>query len=142
MRKATIAHIVALLLSLVFAAAASAQAQPIQNLETTFGVTAAQISGLQSQGLGFGEIAVVLSIASRMTGGITDANIAAIMALRQGTPPMGWGQIAQSVAGTSLGGIVSGFASANGAAHSNGANAGGNGHGQGSVNANFGRSGK
>ncbi len=127
------AVLIAAVFSLVLAgtvAAADLTAPEVQRLETTFGVTAEQISALQSQGLGFGEIAIVFSIASKMSGGINDANIATIMGDRTGTPPMGWGQISQSVLGENLGQVVSPFASANGAAHS--ANAGSQGTNAGS----------
>ncbi len=79
----------------------------VTRLETTFGVDQARIDGLRSQNLGYGEIAIVLALAQKMTGGITDANIQTIMAMRTGTPPLGWGEIARKL-GENLGAIVSG----------------------------------
>jgi hypothetical protein len=46
----------------------------ITRLENQFNVDATRIDGLRSQGLGFGEVAIVLALAQKMTGGITDAN--------------------------------------------------------------------
>jgi hypothetical protein len=133
-RKATFTFMTVAILSVGFAATAFAQESGtpaiITRLENTFGVTADQISALSADGLGYGEIAIVFSLASNMTDGITSANISQIMGLRQGTPPMGWGQIAKSL-GLNLGAVVSDAASANGASHS--ANAGSHGN---SSNAN------
>ncbi len=116
--------LVAAVFSLAVAGVAAATDRPapvVQGLEKTFNVTADQISSLQAQGLGYGEIGIIFAIASNMTGGINDTNIAAIMGDRQGTPPMGWGQIAMSLTGMSLGKIVSPLASANGSSNSAGA---------------------
>jgi hypothetical protein len=78
----------------------------VQRLEKEFGVTDAQIQALRDQKLGFGEIAIVFSLAQKMTGGITDANISQIMALREGPPVMGWGEIAKKL-GFKLGPTIS-----------------------------------
>jgi hypothetical protein len=78
----------------------------ITRLETTFGVDQARIDGLRAQSLGYGEIAIVLALSQKMDGGITDANIQTIMAMRTGTPPLGWGEIANKL-GEKLGAIVS-----------------------------------
>lgn len=75
-------------------------------LEKEFNVTDTQVQGLRDQKLGYGEIAVVLSLSSKMTGGVTDANIQQVMTLRQGPPTMGWGEIAKKL-GTKLGPTVS-----------------------------------
>ena len=77
-----------------------------QRLETTFGVDQTRIDGLRSQNLGYGEISIALSLAQKMSGGITDANVQSIMAMRTGNPPMGWGAIAKQL-GEKLGPIVS-----------------------------------
>jgi len=78
----------------------------ITRLENQFNVDATRIDGLRSQGLGFGEVAIVLALAQKMTGGITDANVQSVMNLRTGTPPMGWGAIAHTL-GEKLGKVVS-----------------------------------
>lgn len=75
-------------------------------LEKEFNVTDAQVQGLRDKKLGYGEIAVVLSLSSKMTGGVTDANIQQVMTLRQGPPTMGWGEIAKKL-GAKLGPTVS-----------------------------------
>ncbi len=66
-------------------------------LEKEFGVTEAQIQGLRDKKLGYGEIAIVFSLAQKLPGGITDANISQVMALRQGPPTMGWGAVAKKL---------------------------------------------
>ncbi len=64
-------------------------------LEKEFKVTDAQIQALRDKKLGYGEIAIVFSLAQKLPGGITDANISQVMALRQGPPTMGWGEVAK-----------------------------------------------
>ena len=71
-------------------------------LTSEFKVEDARVQGLRDQKLGYGEISIVLSLAEKRPGGITDANVAAIMAERMGPPKMGWGQIARKQ-GTTLG---------------------------------------
>ncbi len=66
-------------------------------LEKEFGVTADQIQALRDKKLGYGEIAIVFSLAQKLPGGITDANVSEIMTLRQGPPTMGWGAIAKKL---------------------------------------------
>ncbi len=78
----------------------------VQKLEKEFKVTDTQIQGLRGQKLGYGEIAIALSLAQKMPGGATDANIQQIMTMRQGPPTMGWGEIAKKN-GTKLGHAVS-----------------------------------
>ncbi len=80
--------------------------QVVSRLEARFNVDQARIDNLRSQNLGFGEIAIVLALAQKMTGGITDANVLSIMSLRTGTPPLGWGEIARKL-GEKLGPVVS-----------------------------------
>ena len=77
-----------------------------QRLEKEFNVTDTQIQALRDQKLGYGEIAIVLSLAQKMDGGITDANIQSVMTLREGPPTMGWGEIAKKL-GTKLGPTIS-----------------------------------
>ena len=77
-----------------------------RRLEKEFTVTDTQIQSLRSVKLGYGEIAIVFSLAQKMPGGISDANIQNIMTLRQGPPTMGWGAVANKL-GTKLGPTVS-----------------------------------
>lgn len=74
----------------------------VGKLEQQFNVTEAQIQALRSQNMGYGNIAIVFGLAQTMPGGITDANVNAVMTMRQGPPVMGWGQIAKQL-GTKLG---------------------------------------
>ena len=80
--------------------------QVVRKLEQEFSVSESQVTSLRDRKLGFGEIAVVFSLAKKMPGGITDDNVNRIMTMRQGTPTMGWGRIAQEL-GTKLGPVVS-----------------------------------
>ncbi len=82
------------------------QSAVTDRLEKTFNVDQARIDGLRSQNLGFGEVSIVLALSQKMTGGITDANVQSILAMRTGTPPKGWGAIAKSL-GENLGTVVS-----------------------------------
>ncbi len=80
-----------------------------QTIESMFGVTSAQVTALRGDGLGYGEIVILLSLAQTMTGGLSTANIDAVLAMRQGPPVLGWGKIAQDM-GVNLGKVVSGIA--------------------------------
>jgi len=75
-------------------------------LEKEFNVTDAQVKGLRDKKMGYGEISIVLSLAQKMPGGVTDANIQQVMTLRQGPPTQGWGEVAKKL-GTRLGPVVS-----------------------------------
>ncbi len=77
-----------------------------QRLEKDFKVSSAQIQGLRDKKLGYGEIAIALSLAQKMPGGATDANIQQVMTMRQGPQTMGWGEIANKL-GTKLGTAIS-----------------------------------
>ncbi len=78
----------------------------VQRLEKTFNVNDTQINSLRSQKLGYGEITIVLAMAQKLPGGITDANIKTIMSMRQGPPKEGWGEIAKK-RGFKLGSVMS-----------------------------------
>ncbi len=78
----------------------------IQRLEKEFKVDDARINDLRGQKLGYGEISIVLAMAQKMPGGITDANIKTIMSMREGTPKQGWGEIAKKL-GIKLGPTIS-----------------------------------
>jgi hypothetical protein len=88
--------------------AGNAQGEKVvtQRLEKDFNVSSARIQGLRDQKLGYGEIAITLSLCRNMPGGITDANIHQVMTMRQGPPAMGWGVIAKKL-GTRLGPAIS-----------------------------------
>jgi len=74
-------------------------------LKSEFKVDDARLQGLRDQKLGYGEMSIALSLAEKMPGGITDANVNAIMAQRQGPPVMGWGEIARKQ-GVKLGEVI------------------------------------
>ncbi len=75
-------------------------------LKAEFGVDEARIQGLRDQKLGYGEVSTALSLAQGLPGGITDANVQKVMALRQGPPVMGWGKVAKEL-GMNLGSVTS-----------------------------------
>jgi hypothetical protein len=75
-------------------------------LEKEFNVSNTQIKGLREKRLGYGEISIVLSLAQKMPGGVTDANIQQVMTLRQGPPRTGWGEVCKKL-GTKLGPMIS-----------------------------------
>lgn len=77
-----------------------------EKIKTEFKVDDARVQGLRDQKLGYGEISIALSLARELPGGITDANVQKIMALRQGPPVMGWGKIAKDL-NLKLGPVVS-----------------------------------
>ena len=68
-----------------------------EKLKNEFMVDDARVQGLRDQKLGYGEVSIVLSLAKDMPGGINDANVQRIMAMRQGPPVMGWGNIAKDL---------------------------------------------
>ena len=78
----------------------------VQRLEKEFNVDDARINSLRDQKLGYGEIAIVLTMAEKLPGGITDATVNKIMSMRQGPPVEGWGKIAMKL-GFKLGPVIS-----------------------------------
>ncbi len=72
------------------------QKMVVQRLEKEFSVTHTEIQSLRDRKIGYGEIAIVFSMAQKL-GGTTDANISKIMGLREGPPVMGWGDIAKKL---------------------------------------------
>ncbi|MDA8100804.1 MAG: hypothetical protein M0042_14400 [Nitrospiraceae bacterium] len=62
-----------------------------------FGASDGQVASLRQRGLGFGEIAVVLALVQKQPGGVTDASIEKVLALRLGPPPSGWGEVAKKL---------------------------------------------
>jgi len=88
--------------------AVEAEAQPrvTDKIQTQFGVDGARVQALRDRKLGYGEISIALGLAQSLPGGITDANVDKIMALRQGPPVMGWGRLAREL-GLKLGPVQS-----------------------------------
>jgi hypothetical protein len=78
-----------------------------EKIKTEFKVDDARVQGLRDQKLGYGEISIALSLAKELPGGITDANVQKVMAMRQGPPVMGWGRIARDLK-VKMGPVVSG----------------------------------
>ncbi len=78
----------------------------VGRLEKEFKVTGAQIQDLRDKKLGYGEIAIVCSLASKLPGGVTDANIQQVMTMRQGPHRMGWGEVCNKL-GIKLGPTIS-----------------------------------
>lgn len=78
----------------------------VKRLTAEFKATDQQVQDLRGRNLSYGEAAIVLSLAQTLPGGVTDANLQKVLALRQGPPVMGWGQVARQL-GTKLGKTVS-----------------------------------
>lgn len=113
MKKATLCLTVGLALFAASRAAAEdaavketprveAKGEQAERLKSEFKVDDARVQGLRDRKLGYGEVSIVLGLAEKMPGGITDANVKTIMDMRAGPPAMGWGQIAKKQ-GTTLG---------------------------------------
>ncbi|OGR66577.1 MAG: hypothetical protein A2X31_04460 [Elusimicrobia bacterium GWB2_63_22] len=75
-------------------------------IKAEFAVDNARVQSLRDQKMGYGEISIALGLAQGLPGGITDANVAKVMALRQGPPVMGWGRMAKEL-GLKLGPVQS-----------------------------------
>ena len=88
------------------AAEPEGQLRVTDKIKTQFGVDDARVQGLRDKNMGYGEISIALGLAQGLPGGITDANVDKIMALRQGPPVMGWGKIAKEL-GLKLGSVQS-----------------------------------
>lgn len=85
----------------------SAQGGAVVNkLVAEFKVDEAVIKGLRDKKLGYGEIAITLSLADKLEGGITGANIDKILAMRGTDGKTGWGNIAGKL-GIKLGPVIS-----------------------------------
>jgi len=61
------------------------------------GVDEERVQVLRKNGLGYGEIAIAISLAQKLPGGTTDANIQKVLGLRQGPPESGWGEVAKTI---------------------------------------------
>lgn len=75
-------------------------------LKARFGVSDGLIMGLRFKKLGYGEIAIALSLAQDLHSVIKDEDLHRIVVLRQGPPVMGWGEIARNL-GLKLGPAIS-----------------------------------
>lgn len=69
----------------------------IDRIEKEFGVDEALIQELRDKRFGFGEISIALSLAERLPGGLTPENIEKVVAMREGSPKSGWGNIAREL---------------------------------------------
>jgi hypothetical protein len=78
----------------------------LKRINAEFKFEDAQVLSLRDRKLGYGEIAVVLSLAQKMPGGVTEANVQKVLSMRQGPPEAGWGQVARQL-GVKLGVTVS-----------------------------------
>ena len=78
----------------------------IKLLKNEFNVDEAMINDLRDQQLGYGEIAVILSLSQQMPGRTVDINVNKILSLRQSAPAGGWGMISDKL-GLKLGAVVS-----------------------------------
>jgi hypothetical protein len=67
------------------------------SIETQFKADAARIHELRKARLGYGDMTVVLAMASHLQGGITKANVDRIVALWRSSRVDGWGKIAKSM---------------------------------------------
>jgi hypothetical protein len=88
----------------------------VKRIGSDFKVSAAQVQALRSRNLGYGEIVVVYSLAGAMSGGLTEAGVEQVLAIRQGPPVKGWGQVAEQL-NRKLGSSVSRLKKVNDASH-------------------------
>src|SRR3989338_1660341 len=77
-----------------------------EKIKADFGVDDATVQGLLDQKMGYGEVTIALGLARQLPGGVTEANIQKITALRQVPPVMGWGRISRDL-GLKLGPVIS-----------------------------------
>ncbi len=68
-----------------------------QSLESRFRPEPGQIAELRKQRLGYGDISVVLTLASRLRGGISSDNIERIVSLWKSPRAGNWGKVARSL---------------------------------------------
>lgn len=88
------------------AAKPEGQVRVSDKIKAEFGVDDARIQSLRDKNMGYGGISIALGLAQGLPGGITDANVNKVMAMRQGPPAMGWGRIAKDL-GLKLGPVQS-----------------------------------
>jgi hypothetical protein len=68
-----------------------------QSLESQFRAASGRISEMRKARLGYGDISVVLALASHLKGHVSRANVERIIALRRSPRFGGWGKIATSL---------------------------------------------
>ncbi len=68
-----------------------------QSIQSRFRAEPGQIADLRKQRLGYGDISVVLSLASRLRGGISRANIERIVSMWKSPRAGNWGKVARSL---------------------------------------------
>ena len=78
----------------------------LKQIETEFKVSEGQVQALRDRNLGYGEIAIVLSLAKKMPGDVMEIKVQKVLSLREGPPAAGWGQVARQL-GIKLGPTVS-----------------------------------
>jgi len=78
----------------------------VKRLVADLKATEPQVQALRDRKFSYGEVASILSLAQVLPGGVSDANMQKVAALRQGPPVRGWGEVAQQL-GTKLGRTVS-----------------------------------
>ena len=98
------------------ASSPAGEAAVVKRIAGDFGVDRTRVAALRGRGLGYGEIAVVLSLAQKLPGGVTDATVEKVAELRQGPPVAGWGEIAKRL-GVKLGAAVTRVKKVNNEAH-------------------------
>jgi len=69
----------------------------VDKLMSEFKVDGPRVQGLREQGLGYGEVAVALTLAQGLPGGITDVNVHNVTRLRLGPPALGWGKVSKEL---------------------------------------------
>ena len=82
------------------------QQRVTDKIAAEFGVDSGLVLGLGYKKMGYGEIAIALSLAQGLHSTIRDEDLRKIVALRQGPPVMGWGKIAKEL-GLKLGPVLS-----------------------------------
>jgi len=69
----------------------------LKKIRSEFKVEDALIRSLKERTSGYGEVSIVLSLAQKMPGGVTEADVQHVLSLRQGLPTLSWGQIAHQL---------------------------------------------
>lgn len=78
----------------------------VRRIAADFRIAEDAVRTLRGAGLGYGEIVIVYTLARALPGGITEANVGQVRALREGPPVRGWDAVAKG-AGAKLGKVVS-----------------------------------
>jgi len=68
-----------------------------KRIESVYRVSASQVQALRDQNLAYGEIVAVYTLAGRMPGGLTEAGVGKVLAIRRGPPGKSWGQVADQL---------------------------------------------